>query len=214
VNLVSRIKIFLIDDHVLFRSSLAELFLREADMEVVGVAAQVPEALAALPAALPNVVLTELIRAEGHGQQLLSQLPQCAPGAVAIVFTNSEQEKDVVDAMRGGARGFLHKKAPTTTLLKCVRQVAAGQIWLENQHLEMVLKALRSDRRANTSDLSVREREIVRQLLTGSKNKEIAAALSISEKTVKNHLSNVFDKLGVKDRLELAVMVHTQKLMQ
>jgi len=214
VNLVSRIKIFLIDDHVLFRSSLAELFLREADMEVVGVAAQVPEALAALSAALPNVVLTELIRAEGHSQQLFSQLPQCAPGAAAIVFTNSAEEKDVVDAMRGGARGFLHKKAPTTTLLKCVRQVAAGQIWLENQHLEMVLKALRSDRRANTSDLSVREREIVRQLLTGSKNKEIAAALSISEKTVKNHLSNVFDKLGVKDRLELAVMVHTQKLMQ
>jgi len=116
--------------------------------------------------------------------------------------------------MRGGARGFLHKKASTTTLLKCVRQVAAGQIWLENRHLELVLNALRSDRRGNTAELSVREREIVRQLLTGAKNKDIAATLSISEKTVKNHLSNVFDKLRVKDRLELAVMVHTQKLLQ
>jgi DNA-binding NarL/FixJ family response regulator len=204
----------LVDDHILFRSSLAELFAREADIEVVGTAAQVPEALAALPETQPHVVLMEVHLAEGHGQQLLAQLPQSVPHAAAVVFTNSEEEKDVVEAMRGGARGFLHKKAPTTTLLKCVRQVAAGQIWLENRHLEMVLKALRSDRRGNTAELSVREREIVRQLLTGAKNKDIASALSISEKTVKNHLSNVFDKLRVKDRLELAVMVHTQKLLQ
>lgn len=213
MNLESRIKIFLVDDHILFRSSLAELFHREADLEIVGAAAQVPEALAALPAAQPNVVLMEVRLAEGHGQQILSQLAQCAPGAAAVVFTNSEEEKDVVDAMRAGARGFLHKKAPTTTLLKCVRQVAAGQIWLENRHLEMVLNALRNDRRGTTAELSVREREIVRQLLTGAKNKEIASTLAISEKTVKNHLSNVFEKLRVKDRLELAVMVHTQKLM-
>lgn len=212
MNLDSRVKIYLLDDHVLFRSSLAELFHREADLQVVGAAAQVSEALAALPAALPNVVLMELQLAEGHGQQLLSQLPQCAPGAAAVVLTNSEDEKEVVEAMRGGARGFLHKKATTTTLLKCVRQVAAGQIWLENRYLEMVLKALQNDRRG-AAELSTREREIVSQLLTGAKNKEIAAALSISEKTVKNHLSNVFDKMGVKDRLELAVMVHTQKIM-
>ncbi len=190
------------------------MFHREADLEVVGAAAQVPEALAALPAAQPDVVLLELRLTESPGQQLLTQLPQSAPGAAAVVFTNSEEEKDVVEAMRGGARGFLHKKAPTSTLLKCVRQVAAGQIWLENQHLEMVLKALRSDRRCGVSDLSTREREIVGQLLTGAKNKDIAATLSISEKTVKNHLSNVFDKLGVKDRLELAVMVHNQRLLQ
>lgn len=213
MNLESRVKIFLVDDHVLFRSSLAEVFNRETDLQVVGAAAQVSEALAALPAALPNVVLMELQLAEGHGQQLLSQLPQCAPGAAAVVLTNSEDEKEVVEAMRGGARGFLHKKAATTTLLKCVRQVAAGQIWLENRYLEMVLAALRNDRRG-AAELSTREREIVGQLLTGAKNKEIAAALSISEKTVKNHLSSVFDKLGVKDRLELAVMVHTQKMLQ
>lgn len=213
MNLESRIKIFLVDDHVLFRSSLVELFHQEADLEVVGAAAQVNEALTALPTARADVVLVELFLAQSHGQQLLSHLPQCAPGAAAVVFTNAEEEKDVVEAMRGGARGFLHKKASTTTLLKCVRQVAAGQIWLENRHLEMVLKALRNDRHGS-AELSTREREIVRQLLTGAKNKEIAATLSISEKTVKNHLSNVFDKLGVKDRLELAVRVHTQHLLQ
>ncbi len=213
MNVESRIKIFLVDDHVLFRSSLVEVFHREADLEVVGAAAQVPEAMAALPAAQPHVVLVELYLPGGHGQQLISKLAQCAPNAAAIVFTNSEDEKDVVEAMRGGARGFLHKKASTVTLLKCVRQVAAGQIWLENRHMEMVLKALRNDRHG-PAELSIREREIVRQLLTGAKNKEIAATLAISEKTVKNHLSNVFDKLGVKDRLELALRVHTQSLLQ
>jgi len=213
LNIESRIKIFLVDDHVLFRSSLTELFHREADLTVVGTAGQVPEALGMLPAAQPNIVLLELNLSESNGQQLLAQLPQVAPAAAPVVFTNTEQEKDVVDAMRAGARGFLHKKAPTTTLLKCVRQVAAGQIWLENRHLEMILKALRNDRRGSTAELSIREREIVGQLLTGAKNKDIAAALSISEKTVKNHLSNVFDKMGVKDRLELALRVHTQKML-
>jgi DNA-binding NarL/FixJ family response regulator len=208
-----RTKLFLVDDHVLFRSSLTEVFHREADLEVVGEAAEPPAALAAVASAQPNVVLLEWQLSEGSGAQLLAQLPKCAPGAAAIVFTNSEDECDVVEAMRHGARGFLHKKASTATLLKCVRQVAAGQIWLENQHLEMILKALRNGLRGARAELSTRERDVVRLLLTGAKNKEIAAALSISEKTVKNHLSNVFDKLGVKDRLELALMVHAQKLL-
>jgi DNA-binding NarL/FixJ family response regulator len=209
---VPKTKVFVLDDHVLFRSSLTELLNREKDFQVVGEASQVEEALAALPPLQPDVVLVELHLSKGSGLQLLADLPERAPRAQAIVFTNSDQESDVVESMRRGARGYLSKKAPTSTLLQCLHQVAAGQVWLESRFLEMILKALRADRR-NANPVSAREKEIVRLLLTGCRNKEIASLLSISEKTVKNHLSNIFDKLGVKDRLELALLVHTKKLL-
>ena len=204
--------VFVLDDHVLFRSSLTELLNREKDFEVVGQADQVEEALAALPALQPDLVLVELHLSKGSGLQLLADLTERVPRAHAIVFTNADQESDVVESMRRGARGYLSKKAPTSALLDCLHQVASGNVWLEGRFLEMILKALRTDRR-NATPVSAREKEIVRLLLTGCRNKEIASLLSISEKTVKNHLSNIFDKLGVKDRLELALLVHTKKLL-
>lgn len=205
-------KVFILDDHVLFRSSLAELLNRERDFEVVGQADHVEDALAALASLQPSLVLVELHLSKGSGLNLLAELAERAPGTKAVVFTNSDQESDVVESMRRGARGYLSKKSPTSQLLQCLHHVAAGNVWLEGRFLEMVLKALRTDRR-NSNPVSAREKEIIRLLLTGCRNKEIASLLTISEKTVKNHLSNIFDKLGVKDRLELALLVHTKKLL-
>jgi DNA-binding NarL/FixJ family response regulator len=211
-----RIRIFLIEDHLIFRQSLAEVLQREKDIDVAGHCSTATEAVELLALAKPDVVLMELRFSGLDGLELLAQLPVLSPKTRAIVFTESQAERDVLESLRLGARGYAYKKIPTTEILDCVRRVAAGEVWLQTMQLEVLIHALQNrgrNRAISPAQLSPRERQIIKLVLAGCRNREVAKELEISEKTVKNHLSNIFDKLGVGDRLEMALYVLDKKLL-
>ena len=210
-----KIRIFLIEEHLIFRQSLAEVLQREKDFDVAG-CSTAEEAVELLATAKPDVVLMELRFPGMDGLELLAQLPRLSSKTKAIVFSESKTERDVLESIRLGARGYAHKKIPTTEILDCVRRVAAGEVWLQTKQLEVLIHALQSrgrNRAMSPAQLSPRERQIIKLVLAGCRNREVAKELAISEKTVKNHLSNIFDKLGVSDRLEMALYVLDKKLL-
>lgn len=210
------IRIFVVDDHVLFRESLVAVLNTQKDLEVVGQGATVDESKSRLSASKPDVVLCE-VRMDGQsGLDLLRDIPTLSPGARAIALSATEGEKDVVEAMRRGARGFLAKQCPVDLFLKCLRKVHGGEIWLNGHLTEAVLHAFGSQQPPSKLDgktqLSRREMEVIQLVIQGYKNRDIAQKLFISEKTVKNHLSAIFNKLGVTDRLELTLYAFERRL--
>ena len=142
-------------------------------------------------------------------------MPDLSPLSKTIAMAAVETEDDVVQAMRLGARGFVVKQCPTELFLKCIRRVHAGEVWLNGRLTEAVLAALGGPHAESQADgkgdLSARELEVIQLVIQGYKNRDIAQKLFISEKTVKNHLSAIFNKLGVSDRLELTLYVFEKK---
>jgi len=125
-----------------------------------------------------------------------------------VVLTATEDDRDVVRAMRLGARGVVLKQSASDLLIKSIRKVAGGEIWLDKRMTAEVMKAFSKSTETGRREkplLSDREKEIVQLVAQGFRNREIGEKLFISEQTVKNHLHNIFDKLGVSDRLELAL---------
>jgi DNA-binding NarL/FixJ family response regulator len=147
--------------------------------------------------------------------ELLRTMPEISPRTKTIVVAGLEVEDDVVQAMRLGARGYLVKQCPTELFLKCIRKVHAGEVWLDSRMTEAVLGALSGKHTDHQpegkNELSRRELEVIELVIQGYKNRDIAGKLFISEKTVKNHLSAIFNKLGVSDRLELTLYVFEKK---
>jgi len=134
-----------------------------------------------------------------------------------IVLTAAEDDRDVVRAMRLGARGVVLKQSASDLLVKSIRKVFDGEIWLDNRMTAEVIDAFKksaeSGQRREKPLLSDREKEIVQLVAQGFRNREIGEKLFISEQTVKNHLHNIFDKLGVSDRLELALYAIHHRLI-
>ena len=135
-----------------------------------------------------------------------------------VVLTAAEDDRDVVSAMRLGARGVVLKQSATELLVKSIHCVHAGEIWLDNRMTGEIVKAFansnKSESKRGKSLLSDREKQIVQHVAQGFRNKEIAEKLFISEQTVKNHLHNIFDKLGISDRLELALYAIHHRLIK
>ena len=210
------IRVFVVDDHVLYRESLVALLRNEKDLEVIGQGSTVEEAKPRLAEGKPDVVLCEVKLPGQNGLDLLREVPSFSPETRLIALSDAEIETDVVEAMRRGARGFLDKQSPVELFLKCVRKVHAGEIWLNGRLTEAVLHAFGTQQPPSKLDgkaeLSRREMEVIQLVIQGYKNKDIAQKLFISEKTVKNHLSAIFNKLGVADRLELTLYAFERRL--
>lgn len=210
------IRIFVVDGHVLFRESLVALLSAQKDLEVVGQGGTAEESKPRLSASKPDIVLCE-VRMDGQsGLDLLRDIPSLSPGTRAIALSATVGEADVVEAMRRGARGFLAKQCPVDLFLKCVRKVYGGEIWLNGRFTEAVLHAFGNlqppSKLDGKTELSRREMEVIQLVVQGYKNRDIAQKLFISEKTVKNHLSAIFNKLGVADRLELTLYAFERRL--
>src|SRR6267142_798574 len=192
-----QIRILMADDHAIFRDGLRKLIDGDEDITIVGEAQNGAECI-----------------------KLLAELEEVnfdqTPTRV-IVLTAAEDDRDVVRAMRLGARGVVLKQSATDLLVKSIHRVHAGEIWLDNRMTAEVMKAFskssESGPRREKPLLSDREKEIVQLVAQGFRNKEIGEKLFISEQTVKNHLHNIFDKLGVSDRLELALYAIHHRLI-
>ncbi len=197
------IRVLVVDDHPIFRDGLCKLLAAEDDVTVVGQGRSGAECVALVEKLKPDVVLLDLKMPDQDGLEVLRGLAGLDTGARVIVLTASEDERDYVEAVRRGARGLVLKQMATARLLEGIRKVHRGELWINRRVAADVLKA--AGQPVPGESLTAREKEVVKLVAQGFRNKEIAEKLSLSEQTVKNHLHAIFDKLGVSDRLELAL---------
>jgi DNA-binding NarL/FixJ family response regulator len=214
----AKIRIVVADDHPIFRDGLCKLLALEEDFEVVAQAQDGRQVLEVLQQYEPDILLLDLKMPGLDGLGTLQRLQAVKNKTRVIVLTASDDKNEFVQAMRFGTSGIVLKQTATEMLIKSIRKVHAGEIWLDSYTTAAVIRqfvaadeappplaSASPGRERERSPLSQREREIVALVAQGFKNKEMAEKMFISEQTVKNHLHNIFDKLGVSDRLELAL---------
>jgi two-component system, NarL family, nitrate/nitrite response regulator NarL len=203
------VRILVADDHAIFRDGLRRLLEGSDDVSIVGEASNGNECIKMLAKLKPDILLLDLRMPEKDGLGVLEEINFDSMTTRVIVLTAAEDDRDVVRAMRLGARGVVLKQSASDLLLKSIRKVSDGEIWLDNRMTAEVIDAFKKSSEAGQRRekplLSDREKEIVQLVAQGFRNREIGEKLFISEQTVKNHLHNIFDKLGVSDRLELAL---------
>jgi len=212
---LKKIRILIADDHPIFRDGLRKLLSLEDDFQVIGEAEDGKQAVDMTFKLQPDVLLLDLKMPNMSGIGTLESLGDKAKATKVIVLTASEDEAAVVQAMRMGTAGIVLKQTATDLLIKSIRKVHDGEIWLDSRMTTAVMREFSQPapvRETVKNVLSTREREVVGLVCQGFRNKEIAEKMFISEQTVKNHLHNIFDKLGVSDRLELALYAIHKKL--
>ena len=205
-----KIKIALADDHTIFRDGLRRLLQLEPDFDIVAEADDGSKVPDILKDEAPDILLLDLKMPGLDGLSVLQRLQAQKHKTKIIVLTASDDEGEYVQAMKYGTCGIVLKQTATDLLIKSIRKVYEGEIWLDGKATAAVMRQFAAPtdpgpRERDKPRLSNREREIVALVAQGFKNKEIAERMFISEQTVKNHLHNIFDKLGVSDRLELAL---------
>ena len=211
------IRLLLVDDASLFRDGLANLLAGQRDFEVCGTADTPASAVEQVRSTRPDIVLLGWPAGAPPSQRVFSAIQESKLATRVIVLANEDSKEDFVEAVKQGCCGVVPKQTSTELLLKSIRKVHAGEFWLDRMTTAEVIRRLakkgtaanapssRLGVRDQSTALSTREREIVILVAQGFKNKEMAERMFISEQTVKNHLHNIFDKLGVSDRLELAL---------
>ena len=202
------IRIVLADDHPIVLHGLQQLFERQGDFTVVACCPDGPNALAAVRAQRPDVLVLDLRMPGPSGVDVLRTLSAEQIPCKSVLLTAAVRDEEVVEAVKAGAMGIVLKESPADVLLDCVRTVARGESWIER---DTVTRAFRTivgrDAPAESGEgtLTPREVELVRMVAQGLRNKAIAERLAISEGTVKVHLHNIYEKLGVDGRLELVL---------
>lgn len=202
------IRILLADDHTLFRDGLRALFGSLPDMEVVGEAATGTEAIALAEELQPDVVLMDIQMPELNGVEATRQIVQTSPHIGVIVITMFEDDDSVFAAMRAGARGYVLKGADQEEMLRAIRAVARGEALFGPAiatQLTRFFNTAPGEPITAFPNLTDREREVLHLLAQGLSNQEIATRLTITVKTVRNHLSNIFSKLQVADRVQAII---------
>lgn len=205
-----KMKIVIVDDHVLFREGLASIIRQEPDIHVVGLVGTVKEAIEVVISTQPDIVLMDYNLPDGTGVDATRAIVRSCPETKVVFMTMSEQDDDVIEAVRSGAVGYLLKNMSPMKLLASLRSVQQGESALSRTMTLMVMKELsRTSPSEKTSDpalgnLTKREIEVLAEVTAGSSNQEIAEKLVISENTVKYHVHSILSKLDLQDRKEAA----------
>lgn len=210
------IRIMLVDDHQMLLWALTKLIegQKKPRMEVAGWAVSCEEALAKIAQLAPDIVLLDMDLDGGRGLEIIPALLARSSAQILVLTGGYEQEKLDL-AVRQGVRGILHKREPAAHLLKAIEKVQCGELWVDHERLARVLAELMNPKLAQKCDaetkkiaeLTARERQVIRTILQecGASGRMIAQRLFISEHTLRNHLSSIYQKLEVGNRLELYV---------
>jgi len=207
------IRIVIAEDHQIVREGLHFFLDAQPDIEVVGEAANGKEALEIVGEARPDVLLLDLIMPEMDGLEVLRAIDQVAPGVSVLVLTSALDDRMVIPAVRAGAAGYVLKTVSSAELADAVRSVARGKPVLNPEITRMLMREVRKGPGAiGGESFTQRELEVLSLIAHHLTNKEIAAELGISEKTVKTHVSNILAKLGVASRADAARYAREQGL--
>ncbi|MEI1420667.1 response regulator transcription factor [Bacillus cabrialesii] len=201
-------KIVIADDHHVVRKGLRFFFATQDDIEVAGEAATGTEALRVIEETKPDLVLMDLSMPEMDGIQAIRKAVQHFPGINIIVLTSYCDQEHVIPALQAGAKAYQLKDTEPEELVKTLRQVHAGEYMMSQAIMPHVLTHMRNQHDPEKDkfyQLTRREKDVLNEIANGKSNKEIAAALFISEKTVKTHVSNLLAKLEVADRTQAAL---------
>lgn len=215
----SPLRLILADDHRLFREGVASLLARTDDVLLIGEAGTGAEALRLTEELLPDIVLMDINMPDMDGIAATRAIMQCCPHVSVLMLTMFEDDESVFAALQAGARGYVLKDADRGSLLRAIRAVARGETLLSPSVAQRVLEQFTATRPAPNppaqpapapvaalfSELTSREREVLALIAQGLRNRDIAERLVISEKTVQNHISNIFSKLQVNDRSQAIV---------
>lgn len=213
-----QLRILLVDNHLVMRAGLRLLIENQPGMKVVGLACNRQEALNLAACESPDVILLDLELGTESGLTFLPELRAAARNARVLVLTGLKDSEAHRQAVKLGAVGVVMKDQEPEVLLKAIEKVHAGEVWLDrtttgNLFHEMTQNSGELDReRSKVASLTEREFQVIKLIAEGLKNKEIAKRLFISETTVTHHLSSIFSKLDVSDRLELVIYAFAQKL--
>jgi DNA-binding NarL/FixJ family response regulator len=206
------IRLLLVDDHAMFRTGLRKLFENQSDMKLVGEAADGESAVKLAMRLKPDIVLLDLSIPELSGMEVLKRLGDRQCRSKCILLTASIDRRQIIQGIQLGARGVVMKESTHDLLFKAIRSVMAGEYWVDRGRVSDLAQALYDLMREPVATpekrafgMTPRERQIVAAVLSGYSNRDIAQKLSISDQTVKNHLTSIYDKVGVSSRLELAL---------
>ncbi|MDH6696990.1 response regulator transcription factor [Streptomyces sp. MAA16] len=206
------VRVFLLDDHEVVRRGLRDLLDAEPDIEVVGEAGTIDQAMARGPALRPDVAVLDVRLPDGNGITVCRDLRDRMPALACLMLTSFDDDDALLDAIMAGASGYVLKQIKGSDLVSAVRTVASGQSMLDPATTARLMNNLRGadappDPRSETLDkLTPREREILALIGEGLTNGQIGKRLYLSEKTVKNHISRLLAKLGVERRIQAAVL--------
>lgn len=212
------IQIIIADSEAIFRVGMAKIFAVETDLQVVAQADNLPQALGAIGSIKADIILFEAGLSATPSEALTEVMQRALPGAKVILVTQRTGETETMDYLRRGVRGILSRSVSPDLLVRCVRKVAVGETWLDNQGVNWVIEAYRSQATQEGSSkhqlrLSDKEMLIITGVTQGLKNKDIAMEVGTTEQVVKNYLRKIYDKLGVTDRLELALYSMHHRLL-
>lgn len=208
---VDPIRIAVIDDHPLYRQGVVSTLSRESDIVVVGEGGSADEAVSICRRELPELVLLD-IRMPGNGLAAADEINKTCPATQIVMLTVSEDEEDVVEAFRVGARAYILKGVSAKELTEILRAVHGGEVRVPQALAARVLVEMTGksgdDSGGVIGTLTDRERQILERVASGDSNKEIGYDLQISEKTVKHYMTNVLQKLHARNRVEAALLAH------
>jgi DNA-binding NarL/FixJ family response regulator len=203
------IRVFLLDDHEIVRRGLAQLIGAQADMEVVGEAGTVADALTRGPLVAPDVAVLDVRLPDGSGVEACRELRDRVPGLQALMLTSFADDEALFDAVMAGASGYVLKEIRSGDLVHAIREVAAGRSLLDAATTARVLDRVRrgQPRDERIATLTEQERTVLDLIGQGLTNREIGERMHLSEKTVKNYVTSLLAKLGVQRRTQAAIYV-------
>ncbi len=208
--MAEKIRVLLVDDHVLFRGGVKALLQRHDEFEVLDEAGDGLEGIKRARSLKPDVVLLDLHMPGISGLEAVKVINEEIPGVRVLMLTVSEDAQDLMEALRAGASGYLLKNIETDALLDAIRRAAEGDSVVSPQMTAKLIQGVRGQNpgvnpQAERDRFSPRERDILNGLAQGGSNKEIARTLDLAESTVKIHVQNIFKKLGVSSRVQVAL---------
>ncbi|OLC53568.1 MAG: hypothetical protein AUH85_13920 [Chloroflexi bacterium 13_1_40CM_4_68_4] len=218
----TKIRVLIADDHAVVRSGLRSILESEDDIDVIGEAADGHQALESAQELLPDVILMDINMGDWDGVTATRRVRNSVPSSRVIVLTNYDEDNLVFSSIRAGASGYLLKEVSGQQLTNAIRTVADGFSLIYPSVARRVLDefgrlrvgSAPADDDQGYSDLTPREREVLKLIASGRANKEIGNELGISERTVKTHISNIFSKLQLTDRTQAALYVHNRGLLE